>query len=74
MKDLKPINVPKNEDYRIEDEYKRALQRIPGFKSYFPHYDEPKYRPQRQYFWEVYHTLDPAFVENIVDKLNSKLR
>jgi len=58
MKDLKSINVPKNEDYRIEDEYKNALDRVPLIKTYFPHYDQLRYSPPRHYFWEVDHTLD----------------
>ena len=74
MRDLKPINVPKNEDYHIEEEYQSAILRIPEMKSFFPHYDERKYIPQRNYFWEVYHTLDPATVDKIVDKLNSEPR
>lgn len=74
MKDLKSINVPKNEDYRIEDEYAAAIARIPEMKSYFPHYDERRYVPQRQYFWEVYHTLDPDTVDKIVDRLNAEPR
>ena len=53
MKVLKSINVPKNEDYRIEDEYNNALDRIPSIKTYFPQYDQLRYSPPRHYFWEV---------------------
>ena len=71
MKQIKSITVPKHDDYRIEDEYKLALKRIPGFITFFPHYEEQKnYLPPRQYFWEVYHTLDQAHVEAIVDSIN----
>lgn len=63
MKDLKSINTPRPEDYRIEDEYEKAIAWLPELKTYFPHYDGFKYTPPRLYFWEVYHTLDPKHVD-----------
>lgn len=75
MKDLKPINVPMHDEYRIEDEYKAALKRIPEFKQYFPHYEDQKnYLPPRTYFWEVYHSVLPAHVEGIVDRINASVK
>ena len=60
-----------NDEYSIEDEYKAASKRIPGFIDYFPHYEDQKtYLPPRSYFWTVYHTLDQKHVEKIVDRIN----
>ena len=47
---------------------------MPSLKQYFPHYDEFKYTPPRQYFWEVYHSLDPEYAEKIIDEINSKAK
>jgi hypothetical protein len=40
MKDVKAIYVPKHEDYKIQEEYKDAIKRIPNFIQYFPHYPD----------------------------------
>jgi len=74
MKELKNVNVPKSEDYNIEDEYKAALGRMPELKRYFPHYDEFRYTPPRDYFWEVYNSLDTKKAEEIIDGINTKAK
>jgi hypothetical protein len=56
------VNIPRKEYYKLEDEYAKAIERNPELKDYFPHYEEGKFKPSRQYFWEVWHTLEPEYV------------
>ena len=69
LKDLKSINVPRKEDYKIDVEYAKAIERRPELKKYFAHYDEHDFKPQRTYFWEVYNTLDPKYVSSLIDEI-----
>lgn len=74
MKDLKSVNEPIDAGYRLEDEYNRALKKLPKLKDYFPHYDEMKYSPPKKYFWEVYHTLDPKAAQKSLDRINNAVK
>lgn len=64
-KDLFKIVVPWFETVNLKSEYVSACRRIDDFKKYFPDYDDcvDGYHPPREYFWNVFFTLDPAWVE-----------
>ena len=55
----------------MQEVYKTAKRLLPQISVYFPDYEEvqEEFRPQRDYFWNVYHTLDPQSVSKIVDRL-----
>jgi hypothetical protein len=46
---------------KIIDVYQSTLRLHPEIIKYFPDYsdEEEVYRPQKDYFWNVYYTLEP---------------
>ena len=71
MRELQKIVAPRLEYKSLRDEYRTAHRRLPVLRTCFPDYDEnEEYLPQKQYFWNVYHTLDPEFVTKYVERLN----
>ena len=68
-KNLLWIDVPKLDWVKIVDVYQSALRMMPELIKYFPDYsdEEDEYHPQKDYFWNVYYTLDP---ENALHMLN----
>ena len=72
MRDLQKIAAPKKEYKSLWEEYWRAAHFLPQLRDYFPDFDEEgkeEYTPQRVYFWNVYHSLDPESVTKYVERL-----
>lgn len=65
MKELFKIAVPRLEYLSLKDEYIFASRRIESFPTYFPDYQDSKdgYNPPREYFWNVFFTLEPVHTE-----------
>lgn len=60
--DLMRINVPWFENVSLWDLYRKACFKNEKIREYFPDYgqDEDGYLPQRDYFWNVYNSIDSA--------------
>lgn len=71
MKELQKIVVPKLEYVSLREEYKSACIQIEDLDQYFPDYkdNDEGYTPPREYFWNVFYTKDPEFVEQKVNFL-----
>lgn len=59
---------------KIVDVYKSALRLHPELVKYFPDYseDEMEYRPQKDYFWNVYYSKEPESALHMLERLKSR--
>jgi len=43
------------------------LEKLPGLKDFFPHYDED-YLPQKDFFWTVFRSAYPKECKQLIDE------
>ena len=70
--EIKGVNVPKYPELKVETFWK-IIKENPIYLSYFPDYNEGKL-PQRQYMFDLLHTIDESFVENLIQDCHMNRR
>lgn len=61
---IQSVNVPKYPELKVSSFWKK-VQSVSEYRSYFPDYKEGKL-PQRDYLFNLLHTIDPELVENAI--------
>ena len=59
---IQSVNVPKYPELKVSSFWKK-IQSSPYYSSYFPDYKEGKL-PQRDYLFNLLHTIDPELIED----------
>ena len=66
LQDIKQILVPQYEELKADKMYSKVKGYIDGFSDYFLDYDE-SYIPLRNYFWDIFSTLNQELAEKFID-------
>ena len=65
--------VPTHNDLLMKNVYRKAVEKHPRLKDYFPDYF-PEYLPPRGFFWPIYKTLHPGDAQKLInDSMMKKL-